>query len=167
MAKVVKEVRGLVIPLQGIRLVLPDSVILQILSSSDIVPLEGAPSWLLGNVTWQKRIIPVISFEIASNHQYQEMYQPRIMVLKSVNNIDKMPFYAITLAGIPHPARLKEENIAVMENAVSTTPAILSEVLVEGEPTVIPNIDALEEMLISQYGVFAQEAKEEEETVPA
>ena len=157
MAEAVKEVRGLMIPLQGMQLVLPDSVILQILTSGDIVSLEGAASWLLGNVTWQKRVIPVMSFEIAANHQYQEMYQPRVLVLKSLNNIEKMPFYAITLAGIPSPVRVNKENIAVMENAVASSPVILSEVLVDGEPAAIPNMDALEELLISQYGVFAQE----------
>ena len=96
-----------------------------------------------------------MSFEIAANYQYEEMYQPRILMLKSVNHIEKMPFYAMTLADIPHPLRLNEENISLVENAAASSPLILSEVLVEGEPTVIPNIDALEEMLISQYGIFA------------
>ena len=37
---------------------------------------------------------------------------------------------------------------------------ILNEVLVEGEPTSIPNIEAVEEMLFNQYGLFNQESDE-------
>jgi chemosensory pili system protein ChpC len=160
MAEAVKEVRGLLIPLQGMRLVLPDSVILQILTGGDVVPLEEAPSWMLGILTWQKRRIPVVSFELAANQQYERAADPRIMVLKALNNIEKMPFYAITLAGIPRPFRIKEENITVMESASRSSPLILNEVLVEGEPTSIPNIEAVEEMLFNQYGLFNQEGDE-------
>jgi chemosensory pili system protein ChpC len=160
MAEAVKEVRGLLIPLQGMRLVLPDSVILQILTGGDIVPLGEAPSWMLGILTWQKRRIPVVSFELAANQQYERAADPRIMVLKALNNIEKMPFYAITLAGIPRPFRINEENITVMESASRSSPLILNEVLVEGEPTSIPNIEAVEEMLFNQYGLFNEEGDE-------
>lgn len=155
-AEAFKEVRSLVLPLQGLQLVLPDSVILQIIGSSEIAPIADAPSWMLGVITWQKRTIPVLSFEKAANYQYEQEQDPRILVLKSLNNIEKMPFYAITLTGIPHPIRLNEENVSVVENASNTSALILNEALVEGEPISIPNVEALEEMLFSQYGLFAQ-----------
>ena len=155
----VKEVRSLVMPLQGLQLVLPDSVVLQIIGSSEITPVPDAPSWMLGVITWQKRVIPVLSFEKAANYQYTQEQDPRILVLKSLNNIEKMPFYAITLTGIPHPIRLNEGNLSVVENAGSTSALILNEALVEGEPISIPNVEALEEMLISQYGLFGQSAE--------
>ena len=155
-AEALKEVRSLVLPLQGLQLVLPDSVILQIIGSSEIIPIADAPSWMLGVITWQKRTIPVLSFEKAANYQYEQEQDPRILVLKSLNNIEKMPFYAITLTGIPHPIRLNAENVSVVENASNTSALILNEALVEGEPISIPNVEALEEMLFSQYGLFAQ-----------
>ena len=157
MVEELKQVRGLMIPLQGVRLVLPDSIIVQILTGSEITSISNAPTWLLGTTVWQKRTIPVSSFEVASNHQYSLIEKPRLLVLKSINNIDKMPFYAITLSGIPHPVQLTDENMTAVENASSSSPVILNEVLVDGEPTSIPNLDALEEMLISQYGLFAEE----------
>jgi len=154
----VKEVRGLFIPLQGSRLVLPDSIIVQIHTGAEILPVSNSPTWLLGTIDWQKRVIPVLSFEVASSQQYSPLENPRVLVLKSINNIEKMPFYAIPLAGIPNPVRVSDENLAVVENANLSTPVILNEVLIDGEPTSIPNLDALEEMLMSQYGLFAEEA---------
>lgn len=161
MAETLKEVRGLSIPLQGIRLILPDSIVLQVLTGMNVISINDAPSWLLGQITWQKRVIPVLSFEVTANKQYSSPDSPIILVLKSVNNIEKMPFYAIVLAGIPHPLRVNEENLSVVENVTSTAPVIMNEVLVEGEPSSIPNIDALEEMLISQYGLFAESSDTE------
>ncbi|MCW8963171.1 MAG: chemotaxis protein CheW [Gammaproteobacteria bacterium] len=158
MAGEAKQVRGLLIPLQAIRLILPDSMIVQIVTGAEISPISNAPTWLQGTAVWQKRIIPAISFEVAANQQYRPIENPRLLVLKSINNIDKMPFYAITLAGIPRPARVSGENMAAVENAASSSPVILNEVLIDGEPTTIPNLDALEEMLMSQYGLFAEEA---------
>lgn len=159
MAKDIKQVRGLSIPLQGVRLVLPDSVILQISTGTEISPVENAPSWLLGTIVWHKRNIPVLSFEMASNQKYEQEENPRVLVLKSINSIKKMPFYAFTLSGIPQPLRVSNENLSEVENASSSSPVILNEVLVDGEPVSIPNLDALEEMLISQYDLFADDGE--------
>lgn len=152
------EVRGLLVPLQGGRLVLPDSVILQVLTGGEIVAVENSPSWMLGIVTWQKRKIPVISFELASNQGFSNEEGARILVLKSVNNIEKMPFYAVVISGIPHPVRINAENISAVENRHSTSPMIQDDVLIEGEPVSIPNVEAVEEMLISQFGLFTPAA---------
>jgi len=157
MAVEAKQVRGLSIPLQAIRLILPDSMIVQIVTGAEISSMANAPTWLLGTTVWQKRIIPAISFEVAANQQYDPIEDPRLLVLKSINNIEKMPFYAITLAGIPRPTRASGENMSAVENASLSSPVILNEVLIDGEPTSIPDLDVLEEMLISQYDLFAEE----------
>lgn len=160
MAEIEIQIRGLIIPLQVGRLILPDSMIVQILTGAEISPVSDAPTWLLGTTVWQKRSIPVTSFELASNQQYNPIQQPRLLVLKSINNIEKMPFYAITLASIPRPVQVTGENMTAVENAGPSSPVILNEVLVDGEPTSIPNLDALEDILISQYGLFAEDSEE-------
>jgi len=47
--------------------------------------------------------------------------------------------------------------MSAVENASLSSPVILNEVLIDGEPTSIPDLDVLEEMLISQYDLFAEE----------
>lgn len=157
MAVDVTQIRGLLIPLQGSRLVVPNSLVVQILSDVAITSLSGAPTWMMGTVIWQRRIIPALSFELVSNRQYQLPENPMALVLKSINKIESLPFYAIMLSGIPHPKQLNDENISAVEHAHSSSPFILNEVLVDGEPTSIPNLDALEEMLAKQYGKLVDE----------
>lgn len=154
MAEESKEVRGLLIPLSGVRLVLPDSIVLQVLMSASLTKYDDAPNWLIGALEWQKRTIPALSFELASGYGRSNTDTSRMLVVKSLNNIEKMPFYAIFLSGIPHPVNLNDDNLSVMEEAGISSPLILNQVLIEGEAASIPNLDALEEMLMSQYGLF-------------
>ncbi len=154
MSETVKEVRGLIVPLEGMRLVLPDSIVLQVLTSVDLESFDNAPNWLLGSLEWQKRRLPLLSYEVASSYSDRSVETNRVLILKSMNYIDRVPFYAITLSGIPHPAVLNDANLQEVASAGASSPLILNQILVEGEPASIPNLDALEEMLMSQYGLF-------------
>lgn len=156
-SKQAQEVRSLQVPLDGMNLVIPDSVILQILNAEDISGIPDSPKWLIGVVEWQKHKIPVISFETAAGRKHDESQSShRLLVIKSLANIEKMPFYAVSISGIPHPVRVNDENIGAVENATNVAPVILSEVLVYGEQSSIPNFDVLEEMLISQESLFKE-----------
>ena len=159
MAQESAEVRGLMIPLQDMSLALPNSLVVQILTGADIQSLPEAPQWLLGTTVWQSRVIPVISFEHTVGKEYQPLPHPRLLVLKSVRDIDKMPFYAIVITAIPHPVRFTEESLSTAETtAAELSAAVMNEVLVEGQPASIPDLDELEEMLAGQYGLFAESA---------
>lgn len=156
MAEQNQQVRALVVPLDGMALVLPDSIILQVLTSAPVTAYENSPKWLSGSVEWQKRKIPTLSFEVASGYRSERAADVRTIIMKSLNHHEHMPFYALLLSGIPHPVSVDKDNIQSVENASINSPLILSQVLVEGEPASIPNLDALEEMLMSQYGLFQQ-----------
>lgn len=160
----IKEVRGLVVPLDGMRLILPDSIVLQILTSIEIKTLDDSPKWLLGSLEWQKRHLPLLSYEAASSYGERAVDVNRVLILKSMNHIDRMPFYAITLSGIPHPVVLNDANLQEVASAGASSPLVLNQVLVEGEPASIPNLDALEEMLMSQYGLFQESETVMEQT---
>lgn len=150
-----KEIRGLIAPLEGLQLVVPDSIVLQIQTSVDVIPVNDAPHWLLGVTEWQERKIPLVSYEAASGHrEHDNGAAERALVLKSLNHAQHMPFYAMTLTGIPRPMNLNNDNIQGVESSGTISPLVLSPVLVEGEPACIPDLDALEEMLMSQYGLF-------------
>jgi len=145
-----KEVKGLQVPLERINLILPDSVVVQILVATDYTDINEGPGWLTGMVKWQNRFIPVLSFEAASGRDFRKPKDMRLIVLKSLNDYEKIPFYALFLSAIPHPVRFTNENLSAVENANSSSPLIQAEVLVYGEQSSIPNLDMLEEMLGSQ-----------------
>jgi len=155
-----KEVRGLQIPLCGMNLVLPDSVILQVLAAKEYSDIPEGPKWLQGMVEWQKHLIPVISFEMAAGRNFEKPAEMRLLLLKSLANKEKLPFYAFFLSGIPHPVRFDEENISAVEHSNISSPLIHTEVLIYGEQANIPNLDVLEEMLMSQNELIQNIFKE-------
>lgn len=149
----------MVAPVEGSQILLPNSVIIQIISYTRPEPVKDGPSWLIGTVNWQKRNIPVMSFEMAAGRNFNgaDASSSRYIIFKSLNHRDTMPFYAMVVSGIPHPERIDENNISVMENAAPASPLILNEVLVNGESASIPNLDALEEMLIQLHKLLQQD----------
>ncbi len=155
-----RQVRGLIVPLEGISLVLPDSIILQIVATAQLTPYANSPKWLRGSLDWQKSKLPVLVFEVAGGlHRVAESGSGgRFLIMKSINHIEKMPFYALQISGVPHPVDFNDANISAVENASINSPLILSQVLVEGEIASIPNLDAIEQMLMSQYGIFTRES---------
>lgn len=159
MAEKQRQVRGLIVPLQGVSLVLPDSTILQVLTTVQPIPYENSPKWLLGSLDWQKRKLPVLAFEIAGRLAVSLKTQAgeHFLVMKSINHIEKMPFYALQISGVPHPVDFSEAGISLVENTSINSPLILSQILVEGEIASIPNLDAIEQILMSQYDIFARE----------
>lgn len=142
-----EEVRGLHIPLNGISLVLPDSVVLQVLVARNIKKIDDGPTWLVAMLDWQKRRIPLVSFEAAAGMQLSVPEEPRVIIIKSLGDREHVPFYGLILGGIPSPARFNEENLASLDSTVASSPLIRSEVLLFGEPSSIPDLDMLEEML--------------------
>ncbi len=153
-----RQIRGLIVPLEGINLAVPDSVILQIVTALQPVSYKNAPRWLLGSLDWQKRRLPAMAFEIAGGLRHTVEGGGRFLVMKSIRDIERMPFYALQIFGMPHPVIFNDDNISAVENAVINSPLVINQVLVKGEIAGIPNLDAIEEMLMSQYGIFTQES---------
>jgi chemosensory pili system protein ChpC len=147
-----RAVRCMVAPLEGSQIVVPNSVIIQIVSYSKPEPIKDGPPWLIGKVNWQKRHIPVMSFELATGKAFnpENSASSRYVIFKSLNHRDTMPFYALVISGIPHPERIEQDNISVNPTETPSSPLILNEVTINDETACIPNLDALEEMLIQQ-----------------
>ncbi len=159
MAEEQRRVRGLIVPLQGVSLLLPDSIILQVLTAVKPTPYENSPKWLLGYLDWQKRKLPALAFEVAGDLHYvaESTSSGYFLVMKSINYIEKIPFYVLQISGVPHSIDFNEASISAVKNANISSPLILNQILVEGEITSIPNLDAIEQILMSQYSIFTYE----------
>ena len=158
MADAQEKLRGLLLPLEDLSLVLPNSMVVHIMTKAIVAPYANAPPWLLGAVSWQKRDVPALSFEVAVGRRAPAARQtePRLAIIKSLNYADKIPCYAVTMSATPHPVNLDAENIGAAENTVVGSPLVHSQVSIGGKSALVPNLDAMEQMLISQLALFEQ-----------
>ena len=154
MAASQQTVRALVLPLEGMHLILPSRVVLQVLSNTTIRPYSHSlPKWLIGSIVWQKQFVPVMAFELAIDPQTQSLTPPnsknRVAIVSSLSHNEKIPCYAILLSGVklPRPVQL---TTAILQPAPATPPSplIASQIVLEGALLSIPDLDVLQAMLM-------------------
>ena len=58
----IQDIRGVLIQVEGARLLLPNATIAEVLSYADPEPVADAPHWLLGRIRWRGWQLPLASF---------------------------------------------------------------------------------------------------------
>ena len=142
--KKIQEVASLLIPLQGRQLLAPNVTVAEIVPVSQVIPVQDAPAWYLGNCSWREQTIPLLSFEVMNGEDKPGVAQrSRFAVLNTTGTHESLPFIAILTQGLPRLARVTEEEITEREDA-DNKPYELMHVSWAGEEAVIPNVEAME-----------------------
>lgn len=147
----VSSVHCLGIPLLQVSLLLPNAAIAEVIGYSDADPIEGAPPWLLGRLSWRDRAVPLISYESVMGVE-NVRYGSRIAILNTLNRNSRVPYIALIMQDIPSLLRIKEESIEA--RAVDTKfQSVSAYVTVDGNSYIIPDLDELEKRVenVSQY----------------
>ncbi|MGD8939177.1 MAG: chemotaxis protein CheW [Gammaproteobacteria bacterium] len=138
-------VRSQLIPLHNMRMVLPNTAIAEVISYYKPQSMEGMPPWFIGRFVWRGLQIPLISLETAALDQAPETgRRSRIIVLNTLTGSNQIPFYGIISQGIPRLMGLDHTTILDAPNAQEGQKFVLRQVLVEGHPAVIPDLNAME-----------------------
>ncbi|MDH5325410.1 MAG: chemotaxis protein CheW [Gammaproteobacteria bacterium] len=149
-------VRSQLIPLNNMRLVLPNTAIAEVISLLKPQPVDSSVPWLLGMASWRGLLIPIISFETASKGEPAKMDKRcRVIVLNSLGARDTLPFYGLIAQGIPRLMSLDSSSV-VDSPAEDVLPFALRHVSLDGNPAIIPNQTELETQLL-QSGVRVTE----------
>jgi len=144
-----ESIHCLTIPLHEETALLPNAAIAEIVAYMKPSIIEGAPDWLLGNVTWRDTQVPLISFEAISGKEVGSAKKnSRIAVLNTLNGNTEIPYVGILSQGIPSIALVQEDGIEEPSDQQSRT-AVGATINVGGVEVLIPNIDELEQQLLS------------------
>lgn len=140
-----QAVHCLNIPLYNKNALLPNAAVAEVIAYSEPDSVSDGPSWLLGNLQWRDRKVPMISLEAATGDDAFEITGPRIAVLNTLNSNPKVPYIAILLQGIPSLTLVQPRNIDWDEATSSAdTSSIAGFVKTEDVTAFIPDIDNLE-----------------------
>jgi chemosensory pili system protein ChpC len=139
-----QEVASLLIPIQGRLLLAPNVTVAEIVPVSQVIPVENAPVWYLGNCSWREQTIPLLSFEVMNGEEKPGVAQrSRFAVINTTGVNESLPFIAILTQGLPRLARVTEEEITEREDADNKAFELMH-VSWAGEEAVIPNVEAME-----------------------
>ena len=150
MADNIRQLAAMLVPVTGETLLVPGTVVAEMIPYRDPVPVEGKPEWFLGEVTWRDETVPVVSFELVRNGERQpRTSETRIAVINGVSDDGKLPFYAMLVEGIPRSIKLDSDDIVQLKDKKHIADVITMWVKASGVEAVIPDLDKLEEKLLS------------------
>lgn len=148
MSETVETVRSLFIPIRGGNLLLPGTVVAEIVPLSDATPPDGeAPAWLMGTVDWRDQRIPLVSFEaIIGGDVPRPTRTSRIAVLKALSNNAELPYFGVVTQQIPRLLTIFDGGLEPVDDGEQGA-AVAARVLASGEPVTIPQMDYIEQEL--------------------
>ncbi|HEX7338791.1 MAG TPA: chemotaxis protein CheW [Rhodanobacteraceae bacterium] len=144
-----QEIRGVLIPISGGRLLLPNAVVSEVITLSTPEPVANAPAWLLGRVSWRGWHLPLVAFSrLAGLPQPQSALNSRVTVLKVFGGNPRMPFVALVTQGFPRLTTISEDILVTNMEDDDLPEGILQRVLVRDEEAVIPDLGAIEHLVV-------------------
>jgi chemosensory pili system protein ChpC len=139
----VTEIRSLLAPIPGSGVLLPGSMIAEVVNYLDPEPFSRGPEWLLGEVRWNGWQLPVVNLALLAGTTDDESIpeRARVLVAKTLSVAASVLHIGIIVDGLP---RLKDVTPANLLEAEGATPdGVFSHVTVDDQPAVIPDLDAL------------------------
>lgn len=142
------EVPCLVVPMSEHRMLAPTVSIAEIISYQAPQPVIDSPDWLMGTALWRKQKIPVLSLEVLRGEARADISsRSRIAVFNNTGVSEDLPFFAVVSQGIPRLARVQESVISAVAGQ-QTKPFERLQVQLEGELCSIPDVAAMEQLLL-------------------
>ncbi|HZW17331.1 MAG TPA: chemotaxis protein CheW [Luteimonas sp.] len=146
---VVQDVRGVLIQIEGARLLLPNATIAEVLSYADPEPVENAPAWLLGRIRWRGWQLPLVSFaRIAGLAEEQGGLGSKVAVLKALGGDEKLPHFAMLTQGFPRLVTVSRETLVADASDGGELPnGVRARVLLNDDVALVPDIGVVEASL--------------------
>lgn len=155
-------VRGILIQIEGGRLLLPNATISEVLSYSPPDPVASAPRWLLGRLRWRGWHLPLVSFSrMAGIADEGGDMRSKVIVLKALGEDVELPYYAMLTQGFPRLVTVSRDVLGIDAQHRELPDVVLSGVLLHGDAALLPDLAAIEAMIAAAVTPAAAPAQAE------
>ncbi len=147
-----QELYSLLVPLAEDRLIVPRACVVEVVRFTEPDTEAGAHSWMLGNVSWNGRELPVASFEGALGKEVPATTgRTRIVVFYATTGQLQTGYFGVLTQGFPQLVRVNQDVLALesTEGWPESAP-VLCRVKMINEFPLIPDLERLENMLAEE-----------------
>jgi chemosensory pili system protein ChpC len=145
------NLRCLLITVQGGQVILPNSLVVEVLPFATPLRIEAAPHWVVGAMLWHNLTTPLISlgrwiFGVAPSADINS----RIIIVNTLGADSRLPRFGILGTAAPRPLNLQRQDIdqdLEVAEAEQQRPGILSWARYQDQSVLIPDMDAIEAVL--------------------
>ncbi len=137
-------------------LLLPTSVLAEVVDFQQPSPLAEAPPWLIGQIEWEERQVPVFSFFALINggDPGKITSRSKIMVIKSLSESGRVPYLGVLLGDLPRLTQVKEFDMEQTGDK-SKSLGVFSRIRLEDQDAIIPDLDRLTHLIThATYGAL-------------
>jgi chemosensory pili system protein ChpC len=138
------EIRTLLAPIPGGLMILPGSVVAEVVNFEPPTVQKDAPAWLLGGMNWNDWNIPVVSFALLAGLSQKE--EPgtttRILIVKSLSQSTTAPYIGLLISGVPRLAKVSEGTLSGPRK-LAEFPCVFREATINEELVLVPDLDEL------------------------
>jgi chemosensory pili system protein ChpC len=143
------DIRGVLIQIEGARLLLPNATIAEVLSFADPEPVADAPDWLLGRIRWRGWQLPLIAFaRIAGLADEQGGLGSKVIVLKALGGDAKLPHFALLTQGFPRLVTVSRDTLSIDDSTSDALPnGVQTRVLLNEDVALVPDLAQIERLI--------------------
>ena len=144
-----EELYALLVPLTDDRLIVPRACVAEVMRFSAPEKVEGAKAWMLGNIDWNGRQLPVVSFEGALGNDVPAITgRTRVVVFLASTGKLKTGYFGVITQGFPQLVRVNRDvlRLEATEGWPDSAP-VLCRVKMINEFPLIPDLEKLEMLL--------------------
>ncbi len=152
MSAAAEELYSLLVPLADDRLIIPRACVAEVVRFSKPDREPGSQNWMLGNVNWNGRELPVVAFEGTIGKDIPAVTgRTRIVVFYGSSGQLKSGFFGILTQGFPQLVRVNREVLKLdsTEGWPDGAP-VLCRVKMINEYPLVPHLENLESMLANE-----------------
>ena len=144
----IRDLRGVLISVQGGRLLLPNATVAEVITYSDPEPVAHAPQWLLGRVRWRGWALPLLSFSrLAGWAPERGELGAKVTVLKLFGGNPRLPYFALLTQGFPRLVTVSDTALVEQHDIGELPLGALSRVMLNDDAAVVPDLASIELML--------------------
>jgi len=147
-----EELYSLLVPLADDRLIIPRACVAEVVRYSKPDQEPGSQNWMLGNINWNGRELPVVAFEGTIGKDIPAVTgRTRIVVFYGSSGQLKSGFFGILTQGFPQLVRVNREVLKLdsTEGWPDGAP-VLCRVKMINEYPLVPHLENLESMLANE-----------------
>lgn len=139
------DIRGVLIQIEGGRLLLPNATVSEVLSYAEPEPVEGAPDWILGRIRWRGWQLPLVAWARLAGTAPDESGDlgSKVAVLKALHGNPRLPYFALLTQGFPRLVTVSRAALVADGGDGDMPEAALASVLLNEDRALVPDMDAI------------------------
>jgi len=142
--------RCLSLPMLDANLVVPGSVVSEVVPYVSHTPVKLDTNWMLGRFLWRGLALPLISFEVAAGLTDRPSIGRRIAIFNAVGGNPALPFYAVFIQAVPRLLQIGDRSLDEQEKTAES-PLLRNQLNLEGNQAYIPDLDKLEALVLATW----------------